>query len=255
MDIQQYISSGVLELYVLGQLPAQEMQEVDALRVQYPEIDSEIFAIENAIENLALVNAKKAPSRVKQNVIAQITEASQSESTVTVPKNIETPKASQLGFYRNWAMAASVALLLLAAYLLNMQQKVNSLSIDVASLQKNLTTANADLAVYTNPAYQKINLASTDTTNKSNVAQVYWNKANNEVYISLAAQQKLGADEQYQLWALADGKPIDAGVLDSDGKLQKAKSIVSAQAFAITIEKKGGSPTPTLTALVAMGKI
>ena len=33
------------------------------------------------------------------------------------------------------------------------------------------------------------------------------------------------------------------------------KSIGSAQAFAITLENAGGSPTPTMTAMVVMGAV
>jgi anti-sigma-K factor RskA len=33
------------------------------------------------------------------------------------------------------------------------------------------------------------------------------------------------------------------------------KNIPKAEAFAITLEKAGGSPTPTLTAMYVMGKV
>jgi anti-sigma-K factor RskA len=47
-----------------------------------------------------------------------------------------------------------------------------------------------------------------------------------------------------------DGQPIDLGVIDNehfikqDRLLLKAKNTQNAQAFAITLEKKGGNPTP-----------
>ena len=68
------------------------------------------------------------------------------------------------------------------------------------------------------------------------------------------------SDKQYQLWALKDGKPIDAGVFDmkpgTDGDMHMMPvTIAEADAFAVTLEKKGGSPTPTLTQLYVMGKI
>ena len=64
------------------------------------------------------------------------------------------------------------------------------------------------------------------------------------------------SDKQYQLWAIVDGKPVDAGIIgDCNGGLCKLKNIPKASAFAITLEKKGGSPTPTLTAMFVMGAI
>ena len=65
------------------------------------------------------------------------------------------------------------------------------------------------------------------------------------------------AGQQYQLWAIVDGKPVDAGMVEIDpGKaLHRMKNIPKAEAFAITLEKAGGSPTPTLTAMFVMGKV
>jgi anti-sigma-K factor RskA len=56
-------------------------------------------------------------------------------------------------------------------------------------------------------------------------------------------------DKQYQLWALLDGKPVDAGTfnVNSDSiQLQEVRNIANAQAFAITLEHKGGVRSPTL---------
>ena len=65
------------------------------------------------------------------------------------------------------------------------------------------------------------------------------------------------ADKQYQLWAIVDGKPVDAGVFDVDGgaAFVKLKNIPNAQAFAITLENKGGSASPHMDALYVMGKV
>jgi anti-sigma-K factor RskA len=56
---------------------------------------------------------------------------------------------------------------------------------------------------------------------------------------------------------MVDGKPVDAGVFDiKDGAgMVRMKNIPRAQAFAITLEKKGGSPTPSLDKLYVMGKV
>jgi anti-sigma-K factor RskA len=248
MDIQQYISSGVLELYVLQQLPATEMQEVDALRKQYPAINTEILNIQDAFENLALANAKKAPARIKEKVLAEI-------KTETFNTNINSAPAEKNNIFKIWAIAASALLCIAGAYLFTLQNKLNNSQAKIAEVEQTINSLNKDIAVYNNPQFIKVNLGNTDTTVQGNLAQVFWNKTNQEVYINVLNQKPLDADKQYQLWALADGKPVDAGVIDINNKLQKAKLIKNAQAFAITIEKKGGSPTPTLTALVALGKI
>ncbi len=61
---------------------------------------------------------------------------------------------------------------------------------------------------------------------------------------------------QYQLWAIEDGKPVSAGMYSEDKDSQVAlASIPKAQAFAITLEKEGGSPVPTMENMFVMGGI
>ncbi len=55
---------------------------------------------------------------------------------------------------------------------------------------------------------------------------VYWNSKNQQTYLRIEDLPAAPSDKQYQLWA-----------------------------FAITLEQKGGSPTPTLEQMYAMGKI
>ena len=64
--------------------------------------------------------------------------------------------------------------------------------------------------------------------------------------------------KQYQLWALVDGKPVDAGLLDMEvasTTFQKVKNVMQAQTFAITIENVGGSESPTLSTLHVLGNV
>jgi anti-sigma-K factor RskA len=66
------------------------------------------------------------------------------------------------------------------------------------------------------------------------------------------------AGKQYQLWSIVDDKPVDIGMLDDhfESKLLKMKNTRSGSvAFAITLEKTGGSPTPTMEEMYVMGKV
>ena len=87
-------------------------------------------------------------------------------------------------------------------------------------------------------------------------ANVYWDSARSDVYLVVKNMPKLPSDQQYQLWALIDKKAKDLGVFDAtdDKVILKMKNTQKAQAFAITIEKKGGSNSPTLEKMQSMGK-
>jgi len=58
MDVKEYIASGILELYVAGQLSEKENSEVHDFSIQHPEIVTEILAIEAAILKLSKIPAK-----------------------------------------------------------------------------------------------------------------------------------------------------------------------------------------------------
>jgi len=67
--------------------------------------------------------------------------------------------------------------------------------------------------------------------------------------------QTLPSDKQYQLWAIVGGQPVDLGVYQTGAAMQKMKNIEGAQMFAITIEKAGGSATPTLDQMIVAGPV
>ena len=60
--------------------------------------------------------------------------------------------------------------------------------------------------------------------------------------------------KQYQLWALVGGKPVDAGVFELVSGIQRVKDIPEADAWAVTLEPKGGSISPTLELMYLLGK-
>ncbi|HEY4654886.1 MAG TPA: anti-sigma factor, partial [Cyclobacteriaceae bacterium] len=63
-------------------------------------------------------------------------------------------------------------------------------------------------------------------------------------------------NSQYQLWGIVDGKPVDAGVFDSDADgLIPMQRIRGASAFAVTIEPRGGNQQPTLSTLQVIGNV
>jgi anti-sigma-K factor RskA len=91
---------------------------------------------------------------------------------------------------------------------------------------------------------------------EGHMATVFWQTRTKDVYVMPNKLPAPAEDRQYQLWAMVKGKPVDAGMLDPDCiSVCKMKNIPEAEAFAITLEKKGGSPTPNMEQLFVMGKI
>jgi len=67
----------------------------------------------------------------------------------------------------------------------------------------------------------------------------------------VAGLPKLQANQTYQVWLIADGKPVSAGLLtvDENGQgvviVTSGESINSFQSLGISVEPEGGSPQPT----------
>ena len=87
-------------------------------------------------------------------------------------------------------------------------------------------------------------------------AMVFWDTKTKAVYLNADKLPKAPEGMQYQLGAIEDGKPVNAGMYteEKDSKTALA-NIPKAQAFAITLEKQGGSAVPTMENMYVMGEI
>jgi anti-sigma-K factor RskA len=90
---------------------------------------------------------------------------------------------------------------------------------------------------------------------ETSLTTVFWNKNTKDVYLLANKLPQAAEGKQYQLWALVDGKPVNAGLLEDCNGVCKLKNIPKAQAFAITLEDKGGSATPHLDQLYVIGNV
>jgi mannose-6-phosphate isomerase-like protein (cupin superfamily) len=72
MDIKEYISSGALELYVMGSLSKEESMQIEELAASHVEVRQEIEEISRAIENYAMENAIAPGPVVKPFLLATI---------------------------------------------------------------------------------------------------------------------------------------------------------------------------------------
>jgi anti-sigma-K factor RskA len=112
-----------------------------------------------------------------------------------------------------------------------------------------------DFSIIQNSAFTKVVMKGTENAPESR-ASVYWNAESKEVYLSIQNLKQISQSNQFQLWAIVDGKPVDAGVFDFNvNGLLKMKSISGASAFAITIEPRGGQTSPTMETMQVIGSL
>ncbi|MFZ6052099.1 anti-sigma factor [Halocola ammonii] len=274
MDTKEYISSGILEEYVMGTASEQERQEVECLSSIYPEISEELNALESSLEQFAQLKAIEPSEGMREKVLVKVD--AQPRKLVKMAERGEHRKTEEItrSTNNNWKVAAAAAAVLLVAVSVwlfakqgqisdviaenqSLQDQVDELRGEQIQNQEQLAAVEQQLKVISNPTTQSIELTGTDLEPGAR-SLVYWNKNSQETFVRVESLPKPPSDKQYQLWALKDGKPIDAGVFEVDGStatLQNVKAVAAADAFAVTLEKRGGSESPNLEAMYLMGKI
>jgi anti-sigma-K factor RskA len=274
---QDYIVSGVLELYAAGGLTQEGREEVERRAADSPEVRLALEEACAAMEGYASQYAVRPRPALKDRIMSQIGHTPIAESELPQQEN-EVPVRPLYAEDRKenapykWTPVASIALVLLSGifslYFYNKwQQAEERLAGVIASesllarnfQQTSLQLQNQEqmLAILRNPAFRPVRLQGVEAHPEASMT-VYWNASEQQVYVDQVALPKPPSGKQYQLWALADGKPIDAGMIESlDGNtgLQQMKNIGAAQAFAVTLEPTGGSESPTLEELRVMGQI
>jgi len=267
-DLKSYLESGILEQYVLGDLSNEELREVEKNALVYPEIRSELVEIESALLNYAIANAIE-PSEALRNKVLNSLEKAESEIR---PLYGASSKSGQ--FYK-YAFAASLALLFISMILpINLNSKLNDSYTQIAVLQtgnqkfsnqvnhidEELRDTRNALHFYQNQAAYKLVTLKGSAKAPAASMLVAFNPEEEEVMIDLSSLKMPSNDKehQYQLWAMVDGKPVDLGVFDSEVDstgMKKMKSIKYAQAFAVTLELRGGSTNPNMDQMMAIGSI
>jgi anti-sigma-K factor RskA len=293
-EIRAYIESGVLELYVLGDISAEERLQVEAMAQQYPEIQAELQEIEKALEIYADVHDMEPATEMRDRVLnSLLTNLGDDRTFSKTIQHTDAPAVSEASmpakhtagavangdrvvnmrpatasiFYK-YAFAACLLLLCISIGALTMlysqlqssRQQVVSLRLSEQKFTRQVSIMDNELALYRDPSYQMVHLKGLPKTPSSTLT-VAWSPHKQKVMVNLhdAKLPDADKDHQFQLWAIANGKPVDLGVFDNtetdEASMKEMKSIGAAQAFAVTIEPRGGSVNPTMDQMVVMASL
>ena len=266
MDINSYIASGILESYVLGSATPEEIAEVEQMALKYPEIQAELRVIEDAVESYAFNNAEEPPAHLKNQIWKALIADSNVTDTQTIQtkfidlvsgEEIDPTQTKPSGFFSSYIrIAASLALLgsvLANIYVLkrwneskeNLSVAINeNIKLQMEAKKSEGMMKPSEVNFLMSPEVKTFKLMGQKVSPNSTV-MLALNMKTNTVYLVRPNLPAPPAGMQYQLWAIVDDKPLDAGVFDIINNTQQLKKVPLPKAFAVTLEKKGGSPTPT----------
>lgn len=252
MDKTYILDNGFLERYVLGELDANEKQQVsDALR-QYPELKSHLEAIELSFEKLAFENAIDAPNSLKNEVLQKISNASSKPISIAPQKSLRS--------YFNLAASIAALLFIGSIYMFTQlnatKKRLEVVEQENSKLNSNLENLNNDLAetnkwyvTINDPDVQKYVLTGNALMPEATVIS-YVNNIDKSVVINTKYLPELDDEHDYQMWADVKGEMINMGVIDKTKAMLAMNYIANAESLNITIEPAGGNDHPTVSNLI-----
>ena len=263
MDIEQYISTGILELYVAGLLSEKENKEINEYSEKYPEIQKEIEEIEQAILELSKTASPSFNTTLHYQELHKKL-ATTNTKVVSMPKE-RTNYSSYLG----WAAAIIFAAGFLFMFLQNesLQSTIQVSTDENKQLESQILEAESSLQQtkdLLNTIRDKnitvVALGGQEVAPES-YAKAYWNKAEQKVFMDVRGLPEPPDGMVYQVWSLKLNPltPTSLGTLDDfiedDNKIFMLANANESEAFGITLEPAGGSESPTLEQLYTLGAV
>ncbi|GGD03333.1 anti-sigma factor [Hyunsoonleella pacifica] len=264
MDINAYIASGILELYVAGTLSEKENEEVYTLMQKHPEILQEVLEIESAVVKLTASVSQSSNTHILKEVQEKLNLNTGTSKVIPINKT----KYNWVT-YTGWA-----ASIILGVGLLWTTQQNNQLKSDIKisetqqsileqhieNSKNSLAEANTLISVLRDDNILQVPLAGQG--NFSNTfAKVYWDKASQRIFLDAQGLPAPPEGKVYQVWSLklSPLTPTSLGIIDDfmtdTNKIFEIDNANESEAFGITLEPKGGSDSPTMEQLYTLGVV
>jgi hypothetical protein len=251
---EEYISSGILEQFVLGEMPEAEAQEVADMAARYPNVRHELNLIEDTLQGLAESLAIEPPpgvfDKIKNNIIVTAKEPSGPAISSAEKKARKLP-------YWQYGVAATFTLKLIvmalaAGYWINWkntEQKLGDLQERYDRLEQSAQQSIRALLDISNPAFQTVVLQNQAPS--GSLALAYWNPETYQIYLDLSQFPPNETDQQYLLEGIAEGDTIRLGTFNvtinaSLPQTKHFKGVVRLSDLLISRESADGSTSPPL---------
>jgi anti-sigma-K factor RskA len=243
----------LLPAYALGALDGDDLRELEAhLGAGCAECRRQLDLWERDVEALAASAPPVQPSETTRARVLRLARG-------TIPEPQRTAR---------WTFFAAAALLLLgvwgAAGQWRLQGEVRRLTAErdrlarqVANLDREVDLARAEarqaaqaLQILAAPSVRSVVLAGQKPAPRAS-GHTYVNPQTRDALFYAFNLPPVAADKTYQLWFIADGKPVSAGTFAVDARgaghlrVENVSDVEDIQAWAVTVEPRGGVPQPT----------
>jgi len=254
--------SELCSIYALGALDGEELREFEAhLETGCPLCGQQIQDYSQTVAAIPEALANVRPSAdLKGRLMARLDKEGTSRELVDF-KPVAKPVPGS-GSKRGWipwacAVAAGLALTVSLTRVSNLnrglaeqQERLNQQLQQLKTLQRLLSAEQEVTQFIAKPGVRVTPLAGTDKSPEA-AGQILWSAQEKKALFYASKLPSPPEGKTYQLWIIADNKPIDAGIfpVDPQGngflKVPLLAEADKAQKFAVTLEPAGGVPQPT----------
>jgi anti-sigma-K factor RskA len=253
----------LLPSYALGILEGEDLRSIEEHLAEGCEVcDAELLAMSSLVNEMADSIEPVVPSEMAR---ARILRAVAATRPASASATTDSGRGSGLSPAWRFAMAAGLALLVWSGWSqFDLRREVDRLAADREGLRQELDIVRTDLSatrtelartllasqIVSAPRTASVLLAGLDAAPES-TARTYVDPGTSRAVFYASNLKPLDADKTYQLWFIADGKPVSAGTfaVDRQGSgsvlVEDVAAFDSLQAWAVTIEPAGGVPQPT----------
>jgi anti-sigma-K factor RskA len=257
MDIKNYISSGIIELYIMGLCSPEEEKELESLRSQHPDLHEGILRYEMEMENKMLRNGTLPPANVDEKILQKLDSL---EKPVVQQPDYKTPVKKIIPVAGGWwkvAAAAAIVLFAVSAFFNYSLYRKNKKLEGLAQNTGGSPLPLADYTIFTDPTITPVAMYGVGTHSICRCT-MFWDKKTGKMYIMIHHLPKSSSTKDYQLWAEVDGKPVSVGIINDAirGRFIEMSNVPKQSvAFTVTLEKAGGNAEPTVSETYLAGKI
>jgi anti-sigma-K factor RskA len=252
MDINSYISSGIIEMYVMDLCTPEERQETDRLRKQYPELNQAIEEFEKKLESNLLSQAVLPGEETDTKILASLRLLQLQDKH----EKSSPGKVRSINRFKLIAAAAVVLLIISGIFNYIMFTRLNEEQALIKQ-EKQSPLPLSDYKILQEPSITPVAMYGVAPYTLCRCT-MFWDKKTGKAYIMIHHLPLSSETESFQLWAMVDGKPQSVGIINDkirDRFIEMENVPQEAIAFTVTLEKKGGASTPTVKETYLSGKI
>jgi len=266
-DRKTIIESGMLEMYLLGLLPDEQVTVLEKILIEDDELAEKYAEIEQDFESVSFENAIQPPDFIKEDLFESIRK--EYANVKTLPKeDTSTENKGKTSQPFLWIAASLAALFLLSSLWMftqwntskddlqvtqkeldTTQKELNDIKSQMKSLQGDLKNSQLLADVVKDPNTLQYSLKG-NAKIPGGFATAYINHEDKSAIVNVQKLPELPEDKTYQMWADVEGEMINMGVIDKSKDVVVLQYIDEATSLNITIEPAGGSDHATVTQLV-----